>query len=59
MEQYLTEVDERIDVYAGKTARQKYAKDKRYLDFHACIWVCYIRHGYNSKNEHIVGSATS
>jgi len=40
MEQYQTEVNERIDVYAGKTARQKYAKDKRYLDFHASIWVC-------------------
>ena len=28
-----------LDEYAGKTKRQKYAKDERYRDFHSSIWV--------------------
>jgi len=40
IEQYEVEVKERIDEYAGKTQRQKYAKDTRYVEFHNSIWVC-------------------
>lgn len=31
-----------LEEYAGKTKRQKYAKDERYRDFHSSIWVSVI-----------------
>lgn len=31
-----------LDEYAGKTKRQKYAKEERYRDFHSSIWVSVI-----------------
>jgi hypothetical protein len=31
-----------LDEYAGKTQRQKYAKEERYRDFHSSIWVSVI-----------------
>lgn len=40
IEQYENQLKEQVDEYAAKTARQKYAKDARYLDFHSSIWVC-------------------
>ena len=39
IEQYENQLKEQVDEYAAKTARQKYAKDVRYQDFHSSIWV--------------------
>ena len=33
-------LQDRLEEYAGKTARQKYAKNPKYHEFRSSIWVC-------------------
>lgn len=37
---YKDGLQERLEEYAGKTARQKYAKNPKYHEFRSSIWVC-------------------
>jgi E3 SUMO-protein ligase NSE2 len=37
---YKAGLQERLEEYAGKTTRQKYAKNPKYLEFRSSIWVC-------------------
>ena len=37
---YKAGLQDRLEEYAGKTTRQKYAKSEKYLEFRSSIWVC-------------------
>ena len=37
---YKDGLQDRLEEYAGKTARQKYAKNPKYHEFRSSIWVC-------------------
>ena len=37
---YKDGLQDRLEEYAGKTTRQKYAKNPKYHEFRSSIWVC-------------------
>jgi len=42
VQRYGNGLEERKNAYAGKTTRQKYARDERYKSFRAGVWVCFL-----------------
>lgn len=40
IERYKAGLKDKLEEYAGKTTRQKYAKNPKYVEFRSSIWVC-------------------